>query len=296
MARSVLITGCSEGGLGAALAAAFHEKGYRVIATARNLSKMSSLKTMGIDTLTLDVVSDASVEAAVDQVSALTDGSLDILINNAGAGYYIPLMDASLTEMQKLFDLNVIAAVRVTQRFLPLLLKSGAGALLVNNTSVAGTMTMPWQGAYNASKAAMAMVSDTLRLELKPFGIKVVDLKTGVVQSHFYDNVTASAQVALLPEDSLYGAARDKIESFIKGEVDVQFTPAEEWAREVVKDLVRTTPPARIWRGHGAFLVWAASFMPFGTFDWYVRRLSGLEFFEHILKNRQKSGDNREAH
>ena len=92
MARTILITGCSDGGLGAALAIAFHKRGNRVFATARNTAKMASLKAAGIDTLALDVLSDDSIKACVEQVSSLTGGSLDMLVNNAGAGYSMPLV------------------------------------------------------------------------------------------------------------------------------------------------------------------------------------------------------------
>src|ERR1700748_1171583 len=100
--RSVLITGCSDGGLGAALAIAFHEAGLHVYATARDPSKMKELSALGIETLTLDVLSDSSIAACVSQLT-----SLDILVNNAGAGYSMPVSDISITEAKKLFDLNV---------------------------------------------------------------------------------------------------------------------------------------------------------------------------------------------
>lgn len=84
--KTVLITGCSEGGIGDALAQVFHRKGLRVFATARDLSKVEHLKTMGLDTLPLDVTDAASIKAAVESVNSLTGGTLDILVNNSGGG------------------------------------------------------------------------------------------------------------------------------------------------------------------------------------------------------------------
>lgn len=84
--KTVLITGCSEGGIGDALAQVFHRKGLRVFATARDLSKVEHLKTMGVDTLPLDVTDAASIKAAVESVNSLTGGTLDILVNNSGGG------------------------------------------------------------------------------------------------------------------------------------------------------------------------------------------------------------------
>src|ERR1700712_4043024 len=117
--QTVLITGCSDGGLGAALAIAFHEAGLHVYATARNPSKLEEVKSHGIETLTLDVLSDSSIAACVAKLS-----QLDILVNNAGAAYSMPVTDLAIAEAKKLFDLNVWSYIAVTQAFLPLLLKS----------------------------------------------------------------------------------------------------------------------------------------------------------------------------
>src|SRR5262245_40274543 len=134
--KTVLITGCSEGSLGDSLARAFHSHGYRVIATARNPSKIAHFTSQGIETLTLDVTSQSSIAECVSRVSALTGGKLDILLNNSGGNYPMPLVDASLDDARKLFDLNVWAVLAVTQAFLPFLLKSDHGGMIVNNTSM----------------------------------------------------------------------------------------------------------------------------------------------------------------
>jgi 1-acylglycerone phosphate reductase len=117
--RTVLITGCSDGSLGAAIAIAFHKAGLHVHATARNPSKMKGLIALGIETFTLDVLSDSSIAAVVSKLS-----SLDVLANNAGASYAMPFSDLSISEAKKLFGLNVWSYLVVSQAFLPLLLKS----------------------------------------------------------------------------------------------------------------------------------------------------------------------------
>jgi 1-acylglycerone phosphate reductase len=158
--RTVLITGCSEGGMGAALAIAFHEAGLHVWATARDLSKMAHLTSLGIQTIELDIQSSPSIAACVSTVSSR---NLDILVNNAGASASMPISDLSLPEAKKIFDINVWSQLAITQAFLPLLLKSKG--MIVNQTSVVSTMAVPFQSAYNASKAAMAIFSDSMRLE-----------------------------------------------------------------------------------------------------------------------------------
>jgi 1-acylglycerone phosphate reductase len=141
--RSVLITRCSKGGLGDTLARAFNAHGLRVIATARNPSKVEHLKALGNETLTLDVTSQESIQRCVDEVSALTGGSLDILLNNSGGGYHVPLTDVSIDTARELFEVNVWAVFSMIQAFMPLLLTSSQGGMIVNNTSVASIDPVP---------------------------------------------------------------------------------------------------------------------------------------------------------
>lgn len=286
MPRTVLITGCSDGGLGAALAVGFHRNGDRVFATARNPSKMASLAALGIETLSLDVLSEESIQACVEKVSSLTGGSLDVLVNNAGAGYNMPLLDASIEEARKLFDLNVWAVLRTTQLFFPLLRNSNT-RLLVNNTSGNSVISIPWFGPYNASKAAAASISEGLRLELQAFGIRVIDLKTGAVKTKFFDNVTGSGQL-LIPENSVYAVGKDKIEQAMTKGPTEDFMDAEVWAKRVVRLLSKRHPPYRIWCGDGASLVWFTStFVPVGMMDFMIKQVTGLDVVEKRLKEEQ---------
>lgn len=203
--RRVLITGCLDGGIGAALAVAFHEASLHVYATARNPSKMEELATLGIETFTLDVQSEYSVAACVSKLS-----SLDIMVNNAGAQYLVPVVDVPIPEAKVLFDLNVWSHIAMIQAFLPLLLKSCNG-MIVNQTSIGAVTTLPFQVIYNFSKAAMAMLSHSLGLEPQPFGITVVDLRTGVVKTNLIKNLNESQQPSLLNGPG-YEPARQALE------------------------------------------------------------------------------------
>ena len=289
MARTILITGCSDGGLGAALAVAFHKHGDRFIATARNPRKMASLQAMGIETLQLDVLSEDSIKAAVETTSKLTGNSLDVLVNNAGMGYSTPLMEASISEIAKLFDINTLSYLRVTQLFLPLLRNAKDSALLVNNTSCASAMPVPLLGPYSATKAALASMSEVLRQELLPFNIKVVDLKTGTVKSNFFANATSSGSAEggsiHLPPDSLYAPGREQVEKFMLTDIDVPHVPADQWAEAVVKDLSKRKPPLHVWRGGNAFQVWLATLLPVGMTDGMLKKMTGLDIVERYYKN-----------
>jgi 1-acylglycerone phosphate reductase len=112
--RTVLITGCSDGGLGAALALAFHTAGLKVYATARNSAKLGQCSSAGIETLIIDVLSSESIQNAASKLPYL-----DILVNNAGAEYLMPIADLDIADAKKIFDLNVWSYIEVTQAFLP---------------------------------------------------------------------------------------------------------------------------------------------------------------------------------
>ncbi|KAK5088205.1 hypothetical protein LTR05_002422 [Lithohypha guttulata] len=294
--RTVLITGCSDGSLGAALAHAFHEKRLRVFATARDLNKMSSLKEASIECFELDVRSDESIKKALIKVSSLTDGLLDIVVNNAGGGHYMPFLHLDLNDARDLFETNVWSYLAVTQAFLPLLMKNaqptptGKKSLIVNNTSISSVLRTPYHSAYGASKAAMAAFNDAQRIELSPFGIRVVDLKTGSLSSNFKENKTNPFE---LPADSPYQPIKDEVLNVITGNVTESYAENQtSWAKNVVADLLKdpNNPPANIWRGGSAGTVKLSNSLDnvtsADTGDSQFQKLGGLEKLEKILAER----------
>lgn len=280
--RSIVITGCSDGSLGAALARSFHKAGWRVFATARNTAKLNKTKEAGIDTLPLDTLSDESIANCVARVQDLTGGSLDALLNNAGAGYSMPLLDIDIAKARELFDLNVWSLISVTRAFFPLLRKSSHGAMVVNNTACSSVTAgaMPFSGAYNASKAAAASLTEVLRLELEPFNIKVINLMTGSVRSTFHDN----APTATLPPTSLYNVAKETVEKAMSGANAANGSDPDAWADQVVKDLSKRNPPYWVWQGKFALLVRIASHLPVGILDSSMKTMVGLDKVEQKVK------------
>ncbi|RYO95539.1 hypothetical protein DL764_007674 [Monosporascus ibericus] len=239
----------------------------------------------GITTVQLDVMSDESVAKAVSTVRDLTGGSLDALVNNAGAAYSLPLMDIDIDKARQLFDLNTFSMLRVSRAFFPLLMKSTYGGRIINNTSAASMTAgaLPFQGAYNASKAAAANFTEVLRLELAPFGVKVINLMTGGVKSTFFDN----APRATLPPTSMYNIAKEDIERVMAGEdTAAQGTEAHKWAELVVKDLNTSSPPYWIWRGRHASEVRLASLLPVGMLDNVMKNISKLDVVERKIKEK----------
>ncbi|KAK4141351.1 uncharacterized protein C8A04DRAFT_14164 [Dichotomopilus funicola] len=303
---TILITGCSPGGMGAALAVAFHKSGHHVFATARNSSKLQALSEQGIETLPLDITSPASIESAVSAVTAALPPSkgLDILINNAAANYTMPVADVSLPAARELFDVNVWAQIAVTQAFLPLILRSTNNPdpkfqpIIANHTSVGSVTALPFQGIYNASKAALAMLTSTLRMELAPFDIRVVDLKTAgvktnlIANSNFNRGTTTNTttindplepQGDRLPPHSIFPpSTRPSVEHMMsQANLVERGVSPEEWATEVVALLLQSSgPPLEIWKGESAALARMAAAVPCGLAESVVKRVTGLGVVE----------------
>lgn len=291
--RTVLITGCSDGSLGAGLALAFHKAGFHVYATARNPAKMAGLRAAGIDTRALDVLSSASIAACA---ASLPPAPLDILVNNAGTNFLMPLTDLRLADAKALFDLNVWSYLEVTQAFLPLLLLrrrrgrstqgGGERGMVLNQTSAASVTALPFQGAYNASKAAMASFSETMRMELAPFGVQVIELKTSMVKSNMItDTPQDAAYHNVLPEGSLWTPAKDIVERTMRGEAFTgQGWQTDAWAESVVKTVLKRNPPLVVYGGEGWWATKLAPMLPHGSFDGFLRKFVGLDKAEEILK------------
>lgn len=149
--QTVLITGCSDGGLGSALAVVMQQRGLHVFATARDASKMSALDGLpNVTMLTLDVVQPAHIKAAIESVSKKTGGTLDYLISNAGRNHFMPILDEDQDTVRNLFEINFYGPLALTQAFAPLLIKAKGMAIFV--TSIAGYCNVPYMGKYFALK------------------------------------------------------------------------------------------------------------------------------------------------
>jgi NAD(P)-dependent dehydrogenase (short-subunit alcohol dehydrogenase family) len=177
--RTVLITGCSSGfGLLAALR--FHKEGLRVIATMRDVSHAGPLREAGIEQiLPLDVTSDSSVASAMSHVDRL-----DVLVNNAGYGYFSFQEHADMEEARQLFDTNVLGVLRVTKAALPILRRLGGGRI-INLSSIVGKITYPFSGVYAATKHAVEALTESLNYEVGIHGISVCLIEPGYFQTDF---------------------------------------------------------------------------------------------------------------
>ncbi|OJI98880.1 hypothetical protein ASPVEDRAFT_50474 [Aspergillus versicolor CBS 583.65] len=285
--KTVLITGCSEGGIGDALAKTFHKKGFRVFASGRNTAKVQHLKDMGLEIVQLDVTNETSIKQAVATVKAATGGYLDFLINNSGGGYSMPLLDSDVSVAKKMFDVNVFAVVTVTQAFAPLLI--AAQGTIINIGSVLGKMPLPWQGYYNASKAAVAMLTDQMRIEFSPWKVRAILVTTGAIRTKFLDNLASAPR---LPENSLYYPAKDVVEPSMTGaEIEKNAMDVNSYAEIVVNNAIRSSPKKHLWSGGGAWITWLAS-----TFGWSTIWDTLLPTLAHLpdITNKIRAGEKAE--
>ncbi|KAI0397898.1 NAD(P)-binding protein [Xylariaceae sp. FL0594] len=181
--KTALITGCSDDGIGSMLAIILRERVYHVFATARNVDKMKKLAGFdaGMTLLKLDVVNPRDIQAVVEAVTEHTGGTLDCFISNAGRNHFMPILDDDLAKAREIFEINLFGPIALTQAVAPLLIKAKGKAVYIVSTS--GHLNIPFMGTYAASKIGLEVVAETLRLELKPFGVDVLEVVTGGVKS-----------------------------------------------------------------------------------------------------------------
>jgi NAD(P)-dependent dehydrogenase (short-subunit alcohol dehydrogenase family) len=182
--KTVLITGCSSG-IGHATAEAFLDEEWRVYATARNPADIQTLGEQGCDIATLDVTDQSDVDRVVSRVVDEA-GRLDCLVNNAGYGQFGPIEDVPTSAVERQFDVNVYGPHRLTRAVLPHM-RTREDGTIVNVSSVAGRVAFPGGGVYCGSKAAVEAMSDALRAEASEFGVDVVVVEPGPVQTNFTD-------------------------------------------------------------------------------------------------------------
>lgn len=184
--RTAVVTGASSG-MGRAIAQRLIKDGYRVYVAARSVDKMADLVQQGAIALRMDISKPEDIEAAA-QVILKEAKTLDVLINNAGYGLYGAMEDIGIDEARYQFEVNVFGPARLTQLLLPAMREKRSGTI-VNVTSMGGKIYTLLGSWYHATKHALEGWSDCLRLELAPFGIRVVVIEPGLIETGFGDVV-----------------------------------------------------------------------------------------------------------
>lgn len=198
--KVIFITGCSSG-IGFDAVFALKKRGHRVIASCRNSKDLAALLSKDIEAILLDMRETSSIQSAFAQLLIMTSGHLDVLINNAGFGQVGALEDITRETLTQQFETNVFGLHELTRLAIPVMRKQGSGRI-INISSILGIISMPFRGAYNASKYAVEGLSDTLRLELNGSGIQVITIEPGPIKSRFRDNAVDNSLQNIDKENS----------------------------------------------------------------------------------------------
>ncbi|MBI5503010.1 MAG: SDR family oxidoreductase [Deltaproteobacteria bacterium] len=276
--KVVLITGATTG-IGRETALHLARLGYDVLATGRKAAALDELRReadgLRLDTFVLDVNDAASIAAAGVEVDRRTEGrGLDALVNNAGFGLMGPMELVTEEDLRAQFETNVFGLVRVTQRFAPAMRRRGEGCV-VNVSSVVGLLTVPLQGVYCATKHAVEALTDAMRMELGPFGVRVVLVEPGSIRTQFATTIKATVDRYRAME-SPYGPAFDRYQRQLD-QVDRTSPGPEVVARTIAKVLRKRRPRARyLSPGRYRVAIWALRLLPTRWFDRTLKGAMGL--------------------
>lgn len=269
----VLVTGASSG-IGAATAMKLKALGFTVYAAARRIERMQSLTDAGIRVIAMDVTQDASMQAGVERIITET-GKIDVLVNNAGYGSYGSVEDVSLEEGRAQFNVNVFGAVRLIQLVLPHMRARQTGTI-VNITSMGGKIHTPLGAWYHGTKFALEAISDCLRMEVEPFGIKVVVVEPGGIKTEWAD--IAAQKLREVSGDGPYGhQALPMAESMIGRASRERQSPPELIADTIAKAVQARRPKTRYAVGFGARpMIFLRRLLPDRAFDRFMRLATGI--------------------
>ena len=280
MTKSIVITGCSTG-FGRATALRLAQKGWQVFATVRREADAANLSeeaaATGCDWRLAPTLCDITVASSVAELARTLEErapKLDALLNNAGTSFSGPLETISLDDVRAQLELNTIGHLVMIQTLLPLL-KAGKGTI-INVSSVGGRMTFPVNGAYHMSKYALEAMSDVLRVELAPFGVKVVILEPGGSPTAIWETSRNRARVRQVAErNEQYAPLISAMDRYARISAQMGFPP-ELFARVVEKILASRRPAGRYAIPFSAGIIIAArKWLPDWAWDWGTRRVLG---------------------
>ncbi|WP_442844867.1 SDR family oxidoreductase [Leeuwenhoekiella sp. H156] len=266
MSKVVLITGASSG-IGKSIAEYLVTKGFTVYGTSRN-PKSSTLN--GVNLVALDVTKTETIKAAVATVLE-QEGTIDVLINNAGKGITGPLEEIPEEELKSVFETNYFGPIAVMKAVLPTMRKQRRG-LIINVTSIAGYMGLPYRSAYSATKGALSLTTEALRMELREFNVKL----TNVAPGDFATNIASGRYHAPLREDSDYASNYGKSLALMDEHVDEGEDPM--LMAKAVFEIINTKEPQVDYKV-GAFMQ---------RFSTFLKGVLPGKTYERLLLNHYK--------
>ncbi|SRR5579883_252375 len=279
MQKTILITGCSSG-IGLRSAEILKQRGYRVFASARKEKDVAELKAKGFESILMDVNDSSSIQEALQEIFKKTGGTLDALFNNAG--YAVPGAVEDLTRemIRTQFETNVFGAMELIHQVIPIMRQQGHGRI-IQNSSILGIITMPYRGAYNASKFAIEGFSNTLRQELRNSPIQVSILNPGPIESHFRNNAYKSYHGTLSEKHSVHRDSYKKMEQhfFNPTPSERKFTLAPDAVvNKLIHALESRRPKAHYYVGFPAHIfAFLRRILPDNMLDWVLIKITKEE-------------------
>jgi len=250
MEKVALVTGSSSG-IGFETALALARENYFTFASMRNTDKASKIleiakkEKLNLEVIELDVDKEESIKSAVKKIQE-QKGRIDVLVNNAGYGLFGCVEDITIDDLKAQFETNFFGVVRLIQEISPIMRKTGSG-IIVNVSSVAGRIGFPGTPAYISSKFALEGLSECMRYELSPFGIKTIIIEPGVIKTDFF----SSMKVAKGKPDSPYKEITEKVMNGVKMMAEMGTMP-EDVAKTIIKAIQTEEPLPRYIVGSDA--------------------------------------------
>jgi NAD(P)-dependent dehydrogenase (short-subunit alcohol dehydrogenase family) len=271
MEKVALVTGSSSG-IGYETALALAREDYFTYATMRNTSKAQKIQDVAkkenlkLEVISLDVDNEESIKSAVEKIHD-QKGRIDVLVNNAGYGLFGCIEDVSIKELKAQFETNFFGVVKLIQEISPIMRKNGSG-IIVNVSSVAGRIGFPGTPAYISSKFALEGLSECMRYELSPFGIKTIIIEPGVIKTNFF----SSMRVSEGKPNSPYKEITEKVMNGVKMMAEMG-TPPDEVAKTIIKAIKTAEPLPRYVVGSDASMFLEAKKMKTDIeFENYIKK------------------------
>ncbi|PYI20860.1 NAD(P)-binding protein [Aspergillus japonicus CBS 114.51] len=268
--KFALVTGCGQGGIGEALVTEYARRGIHPIATVLPNESSEHLSAKGITFFPLDVTVEESVVELKARIRELTGGYLDILVNCAGIAYTMTAIDTDVGAVQRMFDVNLFGPMRMVHHFHDLIIP--AKGTIVNIGSIGGIVPYLYGASYNATKAGLHHWSNTLRVEMAPFDVRVITVISGEV----YTNILKNDAHRQLPEGSYYSPLAEEFRQHVT-RTPSGATDRFQYASKVVGESLRSSPAAWFWTGSSTGLIRCLDTFAWRTiWDWMFWRMFNL--------------------
>ena len=272
--KVILITGASSG-IGFDAAQTLARQGHTVYAAARRVEKMEPLQSDGVKVMRMDVTDSASMAEGVKTVLD-AEGRIDVLVNNAGYGYFGAVENVTMEEARRQVEVNVFGLAELCKLVLPVMRKQGSGRI-INTSSIAGKMVLPFGAWYHVSKFSVEALSDALRMEMKPFGVDVVLIEPGGIKTDW--GIIAAKHLAESSKGTAYEEdALREAELMHKGYSGNYLSAPRVVTRAISRAVNSQRPRARYRIGSGAFImVFLHTVLPTRWWDGMMRRFMRIK-------------------